>query len=244
MFKIRMPIESLSWHKTLGRICRCRCSNLCKYAVERDQTTSLLPLNERSVSKSTPVVPSSLLTFATEFTCHSWENLLKFSHCDYHQAYKEFCRKFNLKKKLVSQGMLTWPTGRYAPGLYKGLPPRERPHMASNQKKQASGDERVSILARQSNRFFIAFWAGSCINNQRKPLRSTDDVKSKRTQTIGCFGFIAPLFKTTPYCFKKHLVRSANAQVTHTARILMFKKIKYLILVITHIANPRTINIF
>ena len=99
MFKIRMPIDSLSWHKTLGRICRCRCSNLCKYAGERDQTTSLLPLNERSeVSKSTPVVPSFLLTFATEFTCHSWENLLKFSHCDYHRAYKEFCRKFNLKK--------------------------------------------------------------------------------------------------------------------------------------------------
>ena len=53
--------------------------------------------------------------------------------------------------------MLTWPTGRYAPGLYKGLPPRERQHMASNQKKQASGGERVSILAHQSNRFFIAF---------------------------------------------------------------------------------------
>ena len=243
-----MPIDSLSWHKTLGRICRCRCSNLCKYAGERDQTTSLLPLNERSeVSKSTPVVPSSLLTFATEFTCHSWENLLKFSHCDYHRAYKEFCRKFNLKKKTCKPGhaYLAWPTGRYAPGLYKGLPPpRERPHMASNQKKQASGGERVSILAHQSNRFFIAFWAGGCINNQRKPLRSTDDVKSKRTQTIGCFGFIAPLFKTTPYCFKKHLLRSANAQVTHIARILMFKKIKYLILVISHIANPRTINIF
>lgn len=157
---------------------------------------------------------------------------------------KSFAENLIKKKKLVSQGMLTWPTGRYAPAYIRDCPPRERLHMASNKKKQASGGERVSILAHQSNRFFIAFWAGSCINNQRKPLRSTDDVKSKRTQTIGCFGFIAPLFKTTPYCFKKHLVRSANAQVTHIARILMFKKIKYLILVITHIANPRTINIF
>ena len=135
MFKIRMPIDSLSWHKTLGRICRCRCSNLCKYAGEWDQTTSLLPLNECSeVSKSTPVVPSSLLTFAKEFTCHSWENLLKFSHCDYHRAYKEFCRKFNLKKT-CKPGHAYLAYRQVRTGLYKGLPPPGKTTYGFKQKK-------------------------------------------------------------------------------------------------------------
>ena len=73
-------------------------------------TVRLAP-NERSgVSKSTPVVPSSLLTFATDFSCLSWGNLLKFSQCDSLRSYIKFCPNLNLKK-FVSQCLLGLQAG-------------------------------------------------------------------------------------------------------------------------------------
>ena len=41
----------------------------------------------------------SMLTFSTDFICHSLENLLKFSQSDYPRAYIEFCQNLNSKKK-------------------------------------------------------------------------------------------------------------------------------------------------
>ena len=60
----------------------------------------------------------SLLTFATDFTCHSFENLSKFSQSDYPRAYMEFCQNLNSlkEKKKTFKPVLTWSTGRYAPG--------------------------------------------------------------------------------------------------------------------------------
>ena len=55
----------------------------------------------------------SLLTFSTDFICHSLENLLKFSQSDYPRAYIEFCQnlKFKKEKKLLSQCLLGLQAG-------------------------------------------------------------------------------------------------------------------------------------
>ena len=67
----------------------------------------------------------SLLTFATDFTCHSFENLSKFSQSDYPRAYMEFCQNLNSlkeKKKLLSQCLLGLQAGTPLVIVFKESP--------------------------------------------------------------------------------------------------------------------------